>query len=127
MNNEQHLLIRLSSITKYKVKGVDTEVSSWPVILRREGYLQNAPSSPPPLPAPLLPSCPSSSGRGPSSHAGMRILSVACLNIYHLFHLQYQFSNLVSEENADPNGVYWTQDEGAEESNPGGVCHPQQE
>merc|ERR1711892_695103 len=34
---------------------------------------------------------------------------------------QYQFSNLVSEENADPNGVYWTQDEGAEDSNPGRV------
>merc|ERR1712025_1317904 len=35
--------------------------------------------------------------------------------------MPYQFSNLVSEENAEPNGVYWTQDEGAEESNPGRV------
>jgi hypothetical protein len=33
--------------------------------------------------------------------------------------IQYQFSNLVAEQNADPNGIYWTQDEGAEESNPG--------
>merc|ERR1712236_104328 len=35
--------------------------------------------------------------------------------------MPYQFSNLVAEAEADPNGVYWTQDEGAEESNPGRV------
>merc|ERR1712236_187544 len=35
--------------------------------------------------------------------------------------MPYQFSNLVAEAEADPNGVYWTQEEGAEESNPGRV------
>merc|ERR1712198_730518 len=35
--------------------------------------------------------------------------------------MPYEFTNRVSEENADPNGVFWTQDEAAEESNPGRV------
>ena len=40
----------------------------------------------------------------------------------HLFH-QYQFTNRVSESNAEleeeDSGIYWTQDEGAPEDNPG--------
>merc|ERR1719334_609294 len=43
--------------------------------------------------------------------------------IYHwdLPPMPYQFTNLVSEQEADPNGIYWTQEEKAEESNPGRV------
>ena len=40
----------------------------------------------------------------------------------HFFH-QYQFTNRVSEDNAEldeeDRGIYWTQDEGAPEDNPG--------
>ena len=38
---------------------------------------------------------------------------------------QYQFTNRVSEDNAEledeDSGIYWTQDEGAPEDNPGGI------
>lgn len=62
------------------------------------------------------------------------IRSVTCWEIFLLttrrkqlnkryFFLQYQFTNRVSEDNAEleeeDSGIYWTQDEGAPEDNPG--------
>lgn len=35
--------------------------------------------------------------------------------------MPYEFSNRVSEQEADPNGIYWTQDEQALEETPGRV------
>lgn len=32
---------------------------------------------------------------------------------------QYKFSNEVSETDAEPRGIFWTQDEEAKEDNPG--------
>ena len=50
------------------------------------------------------------------------------LKILNLFPLQYQFTNRVSEDNAEldeeDRGIYWTQDEGAPEDNPGPTDYP---
>ena len=33
---------------------------------------------------------------------------------------QYKFNNEVAETDAEPRGIYWTQDEEASQDNPGG-------